>query len=101
MPQTSLVIAAVATAVLSSPSAFAQADAQKLGAVHFEISCNPQAQTLFDRAMLYQHSFWYRASQRGFEEVLKADPECAMAYWGIRAKSARQSLQSDAGEKPA
>ncbi len=83
MPQTSLVIAAVATAVLSSPSAFAQADAQKLGAVHFEISCNPQAQTLFDRAMLYQHSFWYRASQRGFEEVLKADPECAMAYWGI------------------
>mgnify|MGYP003694385991 CR=1 FL=1 len=34
-------------------------------------------------AMLYQHSFWYRASQKTFEDVLKADPECAIAYWGI------------------
>jgi tetratricopeptide (TPR) repeat protein len=33
--------------------------------------------------MLYQHSFWYRASQKTFEEALKADPECAIAYWGI------------------
>ncbi len=33
--------------------------------------------------MLYQHSFWYRASQKTFEDVLKADPECAIAYWGI------------------
>jgi hypothetical protein len=33
--------------------------------------------------MLYQHSFWYRASQRVFEDVLKADPECGIAYWGI------------------
>ncbi len=33
--------------------------------------------------MLYQHSFWYRASQKTFEDVLKADPECGIAYWGI------------------
>ena len=33
--------------------------------------------------MLYQHSFWYRASQKFFEQALKADPECAIAYWGI------------------
>src|SRR5260370_8660692 len=32
--------------------------------------------------MLYQHSFWYRASQNQFEDVLKADPECGIAYWG-------------------
>ena len=38
---------------------------------------------LFDRAMLYQHSFWYRASQKAFDDVLKADPECGIAYWGI------------------
>jgi hypothetical protein len=37
----------------------------------------------FDRAMLYQHSFWYRASQKLFEDALKADPECGIAYWGI------------------
>ena len=33
--------------------------------------------------MLYQHSFWYRASQMTFEDALKADPECGIAYWGI------------------
>ena len=33
--------------------------------------------------MLYQHSFWYRASQKMFEDALKADPECGIAYWGI------------------
>ena len=51
--------------------------------MHFETSCKPEAQKLFDRAMLYQHSFWYRASQQVFEDVLKADPECGIAYWGI------------------
>src|SRR6266542_6586653 len=54
-----------------------------LGKVHFATSCKPEAQQLSDRAMLYQHSFWYRASQRSFEEALKIDPECAIAYWGI------------------
>src|SRR5260370_3816645 len=33
--------------------------------------------------MRYQHSFWYRESKEIFEEVLKADPECGIAYWGI------------------
>jgi tetratricopeptide (TPR) repeat protein len=51
--------------------------------VHFETSCKPEAQKLFDKGMLYQHSFWYRASQKVFEDVLTADPECGMAYWGI------------------
>ena len=33
--------------------------------------------------MRYQHSFWYRTSRQAFEETLKADPDCAIAYWGI------------------
>ncbi len=77
-------IAFAATAMVSlAPPAFGQVDDSKLGKVHFETSCNPQAQKLFDRAMLYQHSFWYRASQKVFDDVLKADPECGIAYWGI------------------
>lgn len=75
--------AVTAAAVISFVQpAFAAAD-QTLGKVHFETSCNPDAQQHFDRAMLYQHSFWYRASQKSFEDTLKADPECAIAYWGI------------------
>ena len=64
--------------------AFAQDDAEKqFGAVHFATSCNETAQRRFNRGMRYQHSFWYRQSQEIFEEVLKADPDCAIAYWGI------------------
>jgi hypothetical protein len=33
--------------------------------------------------MRYQHPFWYQESQEIFEDVLKADPECGIAYWGI------------------
>ena len=76
------VLAGAALVSLAQP-AFAQMDDSKLGTVHFETSCKPEAQKLFDRAMLYQHSFWYRASQKAFEDVLKADPECGIAYWGI------------------
>jgi len=74
---------AAATGLVVAMPAFAQIDDNKLGKVHFETSCKPDAQKHFDRAMLYQHSFWYRASQMTFEEVLKADPECGIAYWGI------------------
>src|SRR3979411_1801900 len=82
--KTSFAAALSLAAGLALPQpAFAQTDDTKLGKVHFETSCNAQAQQLFDRAMLYQHSFWYRASQAAFEDVLKADPECGIAYWGI------------------
>jgi hypothetical protein len=56
---------------------------QKLGTVHFATSCNETAQRRFDRAMRYQHSFWYAQSREIYEEAIKADPECAIAYWGI------------------
>ena len=61
---------------------YGQTDDQKLGKVNFETSCKPEAQKIFNRGMLYQHSFWYRASQRAFEDVVKADPACGIAYWG-------------------
>jgi hypothetical protein len=61
----------------------AQAGHKALGEVHFETSCNPQAQRHFNQAMLYQHSFWYSAARQAFEETLKADASCAIAYWGI------------------
>jgi hypothetical protein len=74
--------AALATGIAQSAAAQDAAE-QRLGAVHFETSCNETAQRRFDRGMRYQHSFWYRASKDIFEDVLKADPDCAIAYWGI------------------
>ncbi|HET7884738.1 MAG TPA: hypothetical protein VFL62_00800 [Bradyrhizobium sp.] len=56
---------------------------QKLGKVHFATTCNEVAQRRFDRAMRYQHSFWYAESKEIYEEAIKADDACAIAYWGI------------------
>jgi tetratricopeptide (TPR) repeat protein len=65
--------------------AYAQepANESQFGTVHFPTSCNETAQRRFDRGMRYQHSFWYRESKEIFEDVLKADSDCAIAYWGV------------------
>jgi len=76
-------VALAAMSVSLSQPALAQSDDRKLGKVQFEISCKPEAQSQFNGAMLYQHSFWYRGSQKMFEDALKTDPECGIAYWGI------------------
>jgi tetratricopeptide (TPR) repeat protein len=76
--------AAIAVSASFPQSVLGQAETdQRFGTVHFETSCNDVAQRRFDRAMRYQHSFWYRESKELFEEVLKADPGCGIAYWGI------------------
>jgi hypothetical protein len=77
-------VSTAALALLSSQPLVAQSDVdQQLGSVHFETSCNEVAQRLFDRAMRYQHSYWYLPAKEVFEEALKADPTCAIAQWGI------------------
>jgi len=77
-------VAGVANLCFWASPSIAQDDAdQKLGTVHFATSCNETAQRRFDRAMRYQHSFWYKASREIFEETLKADPTCGIAYWGM------------------
>src|SRR5439155_189452 len=76
--------ASIAASISFSSPIFGQEETdQRLGTVHFDTSCNEVAQRRFDRAMRYQHSFWYRESKDLFEEVLKADPDCGIAYWGI------------------
>src|SRR5690349_13949267 len=78
------IVAALAAGVSAVPTALGQEEAdQRFGTVHFATSCNETAQRRFDRAMRYQHSFWYQSSKEIFEDVLKADPGCGIAYWGI------------------
>jgi tetratricopeptide (TPR) repeat protein len=78
-----VIIAGVTMLGLSGPSVAQENADQKFGTVHFATSCSETAQRRFDRAMRYQHSFWYNASKEIYEETLKADPGCAIAYWGI------------------
>ena len=85
MNRTSISAAIAVSAWFSlGPPALSEDDNdQRFGTVHFATSCNETAQRRFDRGMRYQHSFWYQASKEIFEDVLKADPGCAIAHWGI------------------
>ena len=53
-----------------------------VGKAHMETSCAPAVQAQFDRALALLHNFWYARALTQFQEIQKADPECAMAYWG-------------------
>lgn len=57
--------------------------AEKLGCVHFPVSCPSKVQGTFERGVAFLHSFWYEEAQKAFEETLQEDSKCAMAYWGI------------------
>src|SRR5262245_49538121 len=78
----------VALAVAILPFAAIAQDAEKLGRVHFPISCSPASQQQFDRALAMLHAFWFPQAGNAFAAVAQAEPGCAMAYWGV-AISAR------------
>ncbi len=50
--------------------------------VNFPVSCGADAQKAFNHAVWTLHSFWYPEAQKQFAEIAKAEPACAMAYWG-------------------
>jgi tetratricopeptide (TPR) repeat protein len=60
-----------------------QDSSEKLGRVNFNISCTPEAQRRFNRAVAWLHSFEYEEAEKAFAEVNAADPRCGMAYWGV------------------
>lgn len=53
------------------------------GEAHFPTSCAPAAQQQFDGAVAILHSFWYEEAVKAFTGVTRADPACAMGYWGV------------------
>src|SRR2546423_15324989 len=76
-------VATLAAMSVGSVPCVAQNENSQLGNVHFATTCNEIAQRRFDRAMRYQHSFWYSAARDIFGEAANADPACGIAYWGI------------------
>ena len=75
--------------LLLTPCAPAQMDqhehaaGERLGTVSFPISCSPDAQAKFTRAVALLHSFGYEDAEKAFGEVSRIDPQCGMAWWGM------------------
>ena len=85
-----LILVAGITAALSC-SALGQQD-EKLGKLTFPTSCDPKVQAEFERGVAMIHSYWFLIARRTFEGVLRQDPTCAMAYWGIALDLLNNSL---------
>ena len=77
--------------LLAPATAWAQAEQHQhegmapkdIGTVNFETSCSPAVKTRFNEAVALLHSFWFQESRDIFNDVLKQDPSCAIAHWGI------------------
>lgn len=81
-----VVLAVVLTALLTAHDAMAQQAPSapgQFGAVHFPVSCAPGMQAQLERAVAMLHSFFYPETVKAFEAIIAADPDCAMAYWGL------------------
>jgi len=74
-------IAAAALLTLLPVGSGARADSQ--GEVKFPTSCSADSQKAFNQAVWTLHSFWYPEALAGFTNIAKAEPGCAMAYWGM------------------
>jgi tetratricopeptide (TPR) repeat protein len=65
----------------------AHGETEQFGTVRFAASCRAEALPVFTRAVAQLHSFGYEESRRSFEEAVRTDPGCAIAYWGIAMTS--------------
>ncbi len=82
-----LLPAAVIAALFAKPLLAHEDDAaagqSQFGKVNFPTSCSAAVQPQFERAVAMLHSFFFPEHIKAFQAVIKADPQCAMAYWGL------------------
>jgi hypothetical protein len=73
----------------------------RLGKVHFENSCGAAVARDFDTSIALLHSFWVKDAIEGFNIVLKRNPDCAIAYWGIAMAAQGNPLTGQEPPPPA
>ena len=56
---------------------------KQFGLVNFPISGNGKVKEDFNLAVALLHSFEYDEAEKVFAKVIDAEPNCAMAYWGV------------------
>ena len=88
--------ACILMVIVLCPAVYGQhehAAPEKLGTVSFPISCSPQVQAGFNRAVALLHSFTYAPAAEAFTAVASQDPRCAIAHWGIAMSCYHQLWQ--------
>lgn len=55
----------------------------KLGGIEFPVSCNEIATPIMERSLALLHHMTYTGAEAEFSKAIKADPKCALAYWGV------------------
>jgi len=96
--------AALSTALIltcSAVLAHAHDKEDQLGKVTFATSCNAKAHAQFVTGVAMLHSFWFGEARKTFDAVLKEDPHCAIAYWGIALDYLGNSLSAPPQRKNA
>lgn len=63
---------------------------ERLGTVKFPVSCAAGTQAYFDRGVALLHDFWYDEAGKQFDRIVRSDPTCAMAHWGVAMSSFHQ-----------
>ena len=61
----------------------AEPESHDLGTVVFPVSCSPSSRAEFNRAVALLHHMTYPRARDAFRQVAAAEPQCAMAQWGI------------------
>lgn len=56
---------------------------QQFGAVDFAVSGTEASRTDFALGVALLHSFEYEAAEKVFGRIIRQDPGCVMAYWGV------------------
>jgi hypothetical protein len=89
-------LALVAGSTLAQdPDAHAHAEAAAgAGQVDFPVSCTPEAQRRFNTAVALLYSFYWERIDAAVDDVLAADPACAMAHWARAVGSLDNALGS-------
>jgi tetratricopeptide (TPR) repeat protein len=54
------------------------------------VSCSTEVRAAFSRGVALLHDFWYDEAQRQFQQIVKLDPHCSMAHWGVALSTYHQ-----------
>ena len=56
---------------------------EQLGGTDFPASCSEAALSHIERGIALLHHMTYLGAEHSFSGAIRADPECAMGYWGL------------------